>query len=340
MRFLPVILLFLVMFSGCSFNTERDNALDSKSGNYQPYGDISGQITRKDNITPIPDAVIDILPNAIATTSDINGEFQFDNITVGDLSLEITHPQYKSLGYPFTLSAGQSAFLNFQMDANSVFDSVSVTSQKLMNEYLNFDYDMWLQVYAQISDIDGSSDLDSSLIFAYWNGMSDSLNKNSATVYSVYLDSSSFPNYTIQYMLDVPFEIIMVDKYSDTTFAPSAQLHRVIDLSIKHIDPDLGKGTGGVGSNPTFSWEMPNEPINFNYRYRFKVYFDDYNRTLRYQTVLYDTSEALVIDPPLNRYYYTLSEDTLTIQEYFWTIQLEDIYGDFTRSEEVSFYVQ
>ena len=185
--------------------------------------------------------------------------------------------------------------------------------------------------------------MDSSLIFAYWNGISDTsdtLNRISATVYSVSLDSGSFPNYTIQYMLDVPFEIIMVDKYSDTTYAPSAQLHRVIDLSIKHIDPDLGKGTGGVGSNPIFSWEMPNEPINFNYRYRFKVYFDDINQTLRYQTVLYDTSAALVKEPMLNRYYYTLTEDTLTIQEYIWTIQLEDIYGDFTRSEEIQFYVQ
>ncbi|NQS97579.1 MAG: carboxypeptidase regulatory-like domain-containing protein [candidate division Zixibacteria bacterium] len=337
--FIVILSMLILLVIGCSFDAERDNSLDPNSSDYQPFVPLSGKVARINSNIGIPDISLCLDPGSIRTLTDGDGCYAFQGVEIGDYTITLEHPEYKTMTDSLTILPGQDIVLNYQMDANPVIDSASVTSQTVVNNLLATDYDTRLYIYVNLYDPDGSSDLDDCQVLAFWEGNTDTLTQNIATVFDAILDTSDFPDNDIDNVLGIPFDIIMIDKYQDTTCAPQVQLRRVIDFLIEHKDPDQVKATGNVGGNPTFNW-FPTQPLYFDYKYCFKIHYDDSEETLRYETVLYDTSEALVYDPAFNTLNYHLLEDTLNVNLYFWTVQLEDIYGNFTRSEESKFEVQ
>ena len=332
--------MLILLVIGCSFDAERDNSLDPNSDDYQPFAPLSGKVARINSNIGIPDVSLHLDPGSVGTMTDGEGCYAFQSVEIGDYTITLEHPEYKTKTDSLTIPPGQDLVLNYQMDANPVIDSVSVTSQMVVNDFNSADYDMRLYIYANLYDPDGSSDLDDCQVLAFWEGNTDTLTQNIATVFDAVLDTSDFPDNDIDNILGIPFNIMMIDKYQDTICAPQVQLRRVIDFLIEHIDPDNAKITGNVGGNPTFTWRSSSQPLFFDYKHRLRIHFDNSAETLRYETVLYDTSEALVFDPMTNILSYHLLEDTLVEGIYFWTVQLEDSYGNFTRSEESHFEVQ
>jgi hypothetical protein len=133
------------------------------------------------------------------------------------------------------------------------------------------------------------------------------------------------------------FNFRIIDKYGDSISSTPAQLRRIISYTMKPFSPDLT--TPVLTGNPQFTWEIPDSSLIFDYRYRLKVFYS-LSDSLRYEKVLYDSSQEITIVPILNEVSYSLQDDTLEENYYYWTIQLEDLYGDFTLSDDLEFYIQ
>jgi hypothetical protein len=198
-------------------------------------------------------------------------------------------------------------------------------------------YDAFVYLYAKIHDIDGSSDLDNCQLLSFWEGNIDTLLANSNFVFNTILDSSEFPNNDIYNILGIMFNFRIIDKYGDSISSTPAQLRRIISYTMKPFSPDLT--TPVLTGNPQFTWEIPDSSLIFDYRYRLKVFYS-LSDSLRYEKVLYDSSQEITIVPILNEVSYSLQDDTLEENYYYWTIQLEDLYGDFTLSDDLEFYIQ
>jgi hypothetical protein len=154
------------------------------------------------------------------------------------------------------------------------------------------------------------------------------------------LDSNYFPQDDIQNSIGSVFNILMVDKYGDSTTTNPVTLRRIIDLVLQSRYPSQNWGYGTVSSGiVTFKWAPLDSMVYFDFHYRFKLFYY-LSGALRNDMILEENSPGLVFDSLVTRYYfYTIPNDSLADNSYYWTMQLEDIYGNFTRSEINQFEV-
>jgi hypothetical protein len=341
MKYLSILkalpLIWLSIFIGCSFDAQRDNPLDPDANGGNSYASLGGKVTRVNTNIGIEGVSIFLNPGSMGTLSGVDGDYSFQNLSAGNYNITLQHPDYKEVSSAISLSSGQSLEKNFQMNAFPVFDSISVTSQKIVYDYMGGIYDAFVYLYAKIHDIDGSSDLDNCQLLSFWEGNIDTLLANSNFVFNTILDSSEFPNNDIYNILGIMFNFRIIDKYGDSISSTPAQLRRIISYTMKPFSPDLT--TPVLTGNPQFTWEIPDSSLIFDYRYRLKVFYS-LSDSLRYEKVLYDSSQEITIVPILNEVSYSLQDDTLEENYYYWTIQLEDLYGDFTLSDDLEFYIQ
>jgi hypothetical protein len=131
----------------------------------------------------------------------------------------------------------------------------------------------------------------------------------------------------------------MIDKYGDSITTSPSTLHRTIDLEMKIISPSQSKGNGLVSNGiVTFKWATIDTAAYFDFYYRFKLFYY-LSGTQRNEFLLTENSPGVTLDTLWREYCFTIPNDSLSDNSYYWTVQLEDIYGDFTRSELNQFEV-
>ncbi|MBL7934881.1 MAG: carboxypeptidase-like regulatory domain-containing protein, partial [Bacteroidia bacterium] len=104
--FLIVIFYFLVQFV---FSQELTQT-------------IRGVVIDKQTQSPLPGAVISILNTEpiVATTSDEDGKFRFDNVLLGRKQLKIALISYKEKFQTVVLTTGKETVLNIEMEESAV----------------------------------------------------------------------------------------------------------------------------------------------------------------------------------------------------------------------------
>ena len=100
-------------------------------------GTVSGQILNAQGLTPIPNLTVQISnqTDTFATSSDINGNFSFENITFGEYIIEIISPSYWETCENITVSVGEITQVSLVGIPQSIVDEI--TSGWYSQEQLN-----------------------------------------------------------------------------------------------------------------------------------------------------------------------------------------------------------
>ncbi|MBC8278056.1 MAG: hypothetical protein H8E46_07485 [FCB group bacterium] len=332
--------LTLIVFHGCSVDADRDNPLDPKGDIYNPPASLTGKITRINTDDPIPEVNLLLSPGSFASYTDENGDYIIAADIAGVFDLLITHPQYKDIETQISLVWGAGITANYKMDAATIIDSVSVTSQRIEIDDNEETFEYLINVHVEISDSDGSSDLDSSTVECSFLDQLIVIENIGGSDYNLSLSEDMFPGNDIENMIGVEFDIRLIDKIGDTLCAPLQEIRTIFDFRIDPGSPDTRDGSGYLQhGNPTFDWEVPNHAIVLEHYYRIKVFRD--NDQLRYEKLLSEGMENFTLDDSIGfDATYDLLDDTLSIGYYYWTLQMEDSFGNFTRSAEIPFEIQ
>lgn len=322
---------------GCSFDAERDNPLDPHSPDYQPEvppkATLKGKVTRLDTTIALPEVYIFLSPGSRGTTSGSDGTYMFSELDSGSFTLVLEHPDYQGIIDELELSSGDTLSRSYAMNAHPQFDSVSITSQRIRTQPYSYEHYYQMLIFAQVSDPDGNSQLSDSA-FVFWNNEVDTLIREGGTSnYIAILSENRFPGGDIENMLGVQFEITVSDIQGDTARFQFAQLARVIETQMVFDSPPPNSPFTEI---PDFSWRVPQ--VVFDYKYRFKLFNED-TRQLLLEEVLYDTSQSVVYDSIAGLITYSIEEYTLEVGNYYWTIQFEDVFGDFSRSTDLPFEI-
>ncbi len=324
---IPIVLLLLLC--GCSFDAERDNPLDPQSNNYRPEASLYGRITMLDGNTPIVGALVSLSPDSIIIYSGDDGFYRFDCLEGGNYTLSLQHQDFASNFHLLRIYHAQDHLRNFTMNALPRFDSLSVATQRfLINSLAHFYFK--LEVFASISDPDGITDLSDSATVFWHDSASAILSKESGTSnYVAILDSNYFPGNKVENMLGVQMRVEVEDINGAKMQSQPIQLVRLINSYIRPFSP------GGTASgNPTFLWSRAQDPpLGFDdYFYRLLVFRTTEPEQTRYETIVFNQIDNNII--------YLLEDDTLQTGGYFWQVQVEDFFGDFSRCESMYFNVQ
>ena len=333
-------IILIIAISGCSIDAERDNPLDPKGVNYNPIASLSGTIMRLNSNEPIPGVSLYLSPGSFAAYTDEDGYYYLAGGLSGDFTLLITHPEYKDIETQVSLSSGSNTTADFKLDALPVFDSVSVTSQRILVDDLEEDYDYFVHIHVSLRDPDGSSDIDSGRVECSYLDQVLEIENGSGSEYDTVLTENQFPDGEINNMLGIHFELIFIDKTDDTLTAPPQEIQMVFDFSLDPVAPDQRYGTGSLQTgNPIFQWDIPDYNVLLEHFYTLKVFRD--NGQLSYEKLISEGCENYTIDDSVFFVEkYELLDDTLSIGDYNWTLQLEDSFGNFTRSAATEFVIQ
>jgi len=325
-----------ITFHGCSVDADRDNPLDPKGDIYNPPASLTGNVSRISTSDPIADAYLLLSPGSFASHTDENGDYIIAADIYGPYDLLVTHPDYKDIETQVSLVRNSPVSADFKMDALTKIDSVSVTSQRITIDYWADIREYLVNVYVEISDADGSTDIDSSIVECSFLDELVEIENEGGSEYILSLSEDMFPGSDIENAIGIDFTIRLIDKNGDTLVAPPQETRTLLDFSFLTINPDKTGPDGYTDGNPTFYWAKPNPDIIIEHDYRIKI-FRDTNDQLRYERKLWEGMENFVIAETM---IYYLLDDTLSADDYYWTIQLEDNYGNFTRSVKTLFGVQ
>jgi hypothetical protein len=332
-----IIVSMMLLTISCTFNAERDNILDPQGSGFSSPASISGKVTMKNGTTPIEGVVITTSPGNLAGTTDSNGHYNMNISEPATYQITLSHSGYKTTTYNIDIDFNTHTTHNFTMDAEVVFDSISVTSQYIANGGTALPTKK-AYVYVNMFDPDGSTDLDSAKVSVLYLDQALNLTNSSTSIYSNFVSETSCPGYNIENILGVGFVIRVIDNQNDTTYSESTMMRRVLNFGISLYSPDPSQGRPAEGGNhPNFQWYVPTiaPSLYFNYSYRLTIYPKSEPEQIRFETVL--PVDSLVAS--YGKYSYILDSDSLTEGNYYWTVQLEDEVMDITRSPKIEFEV-
>lgn len=327
MRISTFFLFVSFLVVGCSWEAERDNPLDPESKNFSPGGELYGRISRL-NGDSLVSAFVYLDPGFKGALSDENGDYSVSGLEMGEYNVTVELDGYKTEYDTVFIPAGGSLTQDYLLDALPVFDSFSVTSQHIYTQSPGNDI-YKIKIQAVVSDLD--DDLPNFAI-AFWDTNIDTLLQGSAvSIYEKEIFDTYFPGGNIENILGLVFECSITDNNEGQTVSSPTQLVRIIDApdfgSLNNYSP---KNFDLVSTNPTFVWGTPTG-INFSdYQYRLSIH-KEINDEQMYEKVLADSVTV-----------YELSDSSLPVDlenPYYWTIQLEDLFGNFCRSYKMKFFV-
>lgn len=319
-------LLILLLAAGCAPEAPHNNPLDpyrnSNAGEAKLA--VEGDVLQKQApYFPIKGCRVFLAPESIVDTTDANGHFAFQYSQNGAHWLYFEHPDFQRDTLYFNSDSLSSGSLQIHLNGLPIFKDARVTS---------FFVDQWwpgpvtlFEVRAEPTDPDGNNDIISWAIripdFGFqeeilWNSQDESIN------YAFQADS----------LLNSPEEIVghpvylqLIDTDSATTQTGPLYVYRVMNTSPDSLVPT---GLELAPNPPVFRWGR--FPAGFSYHYNLAVYVVNAGiSTLIHQKKAIPSDSAQ----------YTYPEG-LPGGQYFWTLTVEDDFGNRARSKEAAFIIQ
>ena len=258
------IMSLLLSLGACS-DAPHSNPLDPQSPSFKSLASVSGQVTIRNQGTPVPGATISCIGQNISTQTDANGRFSFANISSGAIALSCLKEGFVSDTQRVSLDPGGSTSVTFALNAAPVISAPRIVTHKYDQYYPSPQY--FVDISASVSDPNGIAEIDSvwfavdTLAFPMSYSVSSKLFET--TIYKY-----DFPTNSIQWLVGKPLLVKSMDRYGAVGSSAAFFVSRVIENTATPDYPtSLNNDT--TGSLPLLKWTAPT--VTFNYSYTLEL---------------------------------------------------------------------
>lgn len=324
--FIFILGFFQIIISGCVKDAERDNPLDPKSNLYNNRASIHGKVySYYQPFRPIQHADIIIHPDHNWTTSDEFGDFTIAELPAGNYTIHVQKNGYAPDSINITLEPGSDEYFQFNLNGLPTLISKKISIGHISRWWPTDDLYM-VKIEVEVSDPDGVADIQSAqLNIPEYNILLDLDRTQTPSIFSLMLNEEDLPLSSVHELLGHPMYFYIHDLPESHCKTDAFYAARVIEDTPTPISPI---SLAMVGNSPVLTWQKIRLPFLFTYN--IKIYrIDQGINTLVKQTagISADSLSYQVTD--------ILSEGT-----YFWTLTVEDEFGNWSRSKEAAFQVQ
>jgi hypothetical protein len=321
----------LMLISGCK-DAPRDNPLDPSSPQYTNTTSVKGRVLLFGQNSDIASASISSVQDGVTVLSDADGNYSFNNLTVGTQTLICTKENFVPDTQQIILQSRTPKEVIFELNGAPYVLTQSILTRKIDQYYPSAQY--FVDVSASVSDL---KDVDS-VWFTVDTLLSIPMDYSATTKqYQITIYKYSFPTNTIQWLINKPLRIRTKDLRNTVNLSTPFYVSRIIENTALPTYPTINTTTSQMdttGSTPLFQWSPPD--VTFNYTY-----------TLTLSSVVSSGIQNVVwTSAPVNSSFLQLqfpsdnSGLTLLAGEYVWTISVVDDFGNYSRSKEAPFVVQ
>jgi hypothetical protein len=326
------ILCTLTLISGCK-DAPRDNPLDPSSPQYTNTASVKGRILLLNQNSSIALASISSLEDGVSVSSDADGKYSFNNLTVGIQTLVCTKENFIPDTQLVILQSRTTKEVLFELNGAPYVLTQNILTRKIDQYYPSTQY--FVEVAASVSDPNGLVDVDSvwfavdTLLFPM--DYSVSTKQFQSTIYKYDL-----PTNTIQWLVNRPLRIRSKDRSNAVNLSTAFYVSRIIENLATPMYPTISTTTlqmDTTGSTPLLQWLPPTVTFNYTYALTLSRVVSNIRTLLWTYTKL--NSSSMQLQFPADT-----SGLTLSAGDYVWTISVVDDFGNYSRSKEAPFVVQ
>ena len=334
MRQFILIFFFAAIVSiyGCK-DAPRDNVLDPHSQQYISTAAVKGSVLLLDKNSAVAYASISSLEDGVTASSDINGKFSIENLSVGPQTLVCMKENFVSDTQRIALQSRTSSEVTFYLNGAPYILSQNILTRKIDQYYPSPQY--FVDITASVTDPNGIVDVDS-----VWFAVDTLLYPMEYSVatkqFQTKLYKYDIPTNTIQWLVNKPLRIRSKDRRNAVNLSASFYVSRIIENTATPIYPvtnPITQNQDTTGTTPVFQWSPPDVTFNYTYTLLLSRVESDI------QTVVWTYSNLNSSNSQL-QYPGNNSSDTLSVGEYLWTSSVVDDFGNYSRSKEASFIVR
>jgi hypothetical protein len=320
----------LMVISGCK-DAPRDNPLDPGSPQYTNTASVKGRVLLLNQNSGIVSASISSLQDSVSVSSDADGNYSFNNLTVGAQTLVCTKENFVPDTQQIILQSRTTKEVLFELNGAPFVLNQNILTRKIDQYYPSAQY--FVDVTASVSDPNGITDV-ASVWFSVDTLLFPMNYSMSTKQFQITIYKYDLPTNTIQWLVNKPLRIRSKDSSNAVNLSTPFYVSRIIENTATPTYPTINTTTSQkdtTGSTPLFQWSPPD--VTFNYTY-----------TLTLSFVLSDNvvwTSAKVNSYSLQLQYPADSSGlTLSPGNYIWTISVVDDFGNYSRSKEAPFVVK
>jgi hypothetical protein len=321
----------LMLISGCKDAT-RDNPLDPSSPQYINTASVKGRVLVLNQNSGIISASISSLQDSVSVSSDADGNYSFNNLSVGTQTLVCTKGNFVPDTQQIVLQSRTTKEVTFELNGAPYVLSQNILTRKIDQYYPSTQY--FVDVTASVSDPNGITDVDS-VWFTVDTLLSIPMDYSPPTKqFQITINKYDIPTNTIQWIVNKPLRIRSKDHENAVNLSTPFYVSRIIENTATPTYPTINTTTSQkdtTGSTPLFQWSAPD--VTFNYTYTLTLSFVLSDNVVWTYTKL--NSSYMQLQFPADS-----SGLILSAGEYVWTISIVDDFGNYSRSKEAPFVVQ
>jgi hypothetical protein len=320
----------LMLISGCKDAT-RDNPLDPSSPQYINTASVKGRVLLLNQNSGIISASISSLQDSVSVSSDADGNYSFNNLSVGTQTLVCTKGNFVPDTQQIVLQSRTTKEVTFELNGAPYVLSQNILTRKIDQYYPSPQY--FVDVTASVSDPNGITDV-ASVWFSVDTLLFPMNYSMSTKQFQITIYKYDLPTNTIQWLVNKPLRIRSRDQSNAINLSTPFYVSRIIENTATPTYPTINTTTSQkdtTGSTPLFQWSAPD--VTFNYTYTLTLSFVLSDNVVWTYTKL--NSSYMQLQFPADS-----SGLILSAGEYVWTISIVDDFGNYSRSKEAPFVVQ
>jgi len=335
MRQFTVTSLFyaLMLISGCK-DAPRDNPLDPNSPQYTNTASVKGRVLLLNQNSGIVSAGISSLQDGVSVSSDADGNYSFNNLTMGKQTLVCAKENFVPDTQQIILQSLTTKEVVFELNGAPYVLAQNILTRKIDQYYPSPQY--FVDVTASVTDPNGITDIDS-----VWFSVVDTLifpmtYSVSSRLFETTLYKYDLPTNTTQWLVNKPLRIRSKDIHNAINLSAPFYVSRIIENTATPTYPTFNTATSQkdtTGSTPLLQWSPPDVTFNYTYTLTLSLVVSDIRTVERTYTKLNSSSMQLQV----------LADSSglpLSAGDYVWTISVVDDFGNYSRSKEAPFVVQ
>ena len=313
----------------CTSPAEHANPLDPQSPSYTTTGAITGFATSYyQPFQPVAGAMVHLLPGDRITECDANGRYLFADVPPAGYSLAVSAPGFQTVTVSLQVLSRQLHTQDVRLNGLPVFQSPRATSARVAtaNASTGIADLLFLNLEASVSDPDGANDIKKVQVTIPDVAFLDTLGRSTVSSrWERLLTPDELVGIDLFNLVGKPMEVTAEDAPGARVTSAPFFLARVIAEVPQVTAPDSLKSvSSGI---PNFYWQVPAVP--FAHTLRIEVY-----RLLGGFPTFVTAIGNIAAGTPSAVYPGRLSAGT-----YYWTLTVQDEYGNSSRSIEATFEV-
>jgi len=316
-----------LLFIQCVSDAERKNPYDPNSAIYKDYGVIQGTVyTLYPPYQPLADVKLALEPLASFTYTDNSGQFRFQNLSFQDYSLVVNKQGYAADTCDIIVTNKQ-AEINHDFYLNGLpYFSDQVLNVGHISRWWPTDDLYVLNSEISVNDPDGIADILNVYLIIPGFQFQDTLSRTSnPDVFQRLFTINQIPVNSIH---ELPgYEIVLKIQDRPGYFCTSQPkfISRIVEDTPLTVSP---KGLQIVDSRPHLEW------VQFDADFPFTIQLDIVRVDQGINTIIW-SQDGIPADSTGFRV-----DESLVLGTYYWTVTIEDEFGNWSRSREASFIVQ